>query len=264
MVKKPTGTLGPNKVTVQPDGIIAHSFEKIAFPKEKNAVEEVIVSNFISSMNDLMSQSRMKWFMSEPIQNSENDFDFTITLPNGSKAWLELMEIAPLELFGGYDKVPGKYKPYDLAKIITSMIMKKAVRYSGSIGKELHLLTYITHWAFTPSESLINLLRVFIAQERHPFAGVYLYSPLELGVGTGKVLALGDANLHAGFNPEEYKDNTVINLDPTKFQLVQGSVDSSPAKPMLLVVDGEQKNVHERNVSLSCESDHRTTKIKGL
>lgn len=216
-------------MTAQPDGTARHSFEKIDFPKEKDAVEVLMVSDFISSMDNLMSQNGMKWFMSEPIQNSENDFDFTVTLPDGSKAWLELMEIAPLKLFGGYNKVPGKYKPYDLAKIITAMIMKKAVRYSGSIGRELHLLTYITHWGFTPSESLINLVRVFLDREKHPFAGVYLYSPFEPGGGSGRVLAPIDAKLRAGFNPEEYKDNTVINLDPTKFQLVQGPGGPSPA-----------------------------------
>lgn len=223
MAKKPTGILGPNKLTVETDGTVSHSFEKIVFPKEKDVVEVLMVSDFISSMNMLMSQSRMKWFMSEPVQNSENDFDFTITLPNGNKAWLELMEIAPLELFGAYDKVPAEYKPYDLAKIITAMIMKKAVRYSGRIGRELHLLTYITHWGFTPSESLINLVRVFLDREKHSFDGVYLYSPIEPGTGSGSVLAPIDDNLRKEFDPENYKHNTVINADPTKFQLVQGS-----------------------------------------
>ncbi len=56
MAKKPTGILGSNKLTVKTDGTVSHSLEKIVFPKEKDAVEVLIVSDFISSMNMLMSQ----------------------------------------------------------------------------------------------------------------------------------------------------------------------------------------------------------------
>lgn len=125
---KPTGTIGPNRVSVQADGRIEHTFERIEFSKKKDEVEVMITHDFIASMNQLMAPSGMTWFMSNPVQNPENDFDFTITLPDGHPAWLELMEIAPLELFGGFEKVPASYKPYDLAEIIVGMIRKKGPR----------------------------------------------------------------------------------------------------------------------------------------
>lgn len=129
------------------------------------------------------------------------------------------MEIAPLALFGGYHKVPAKYKPYELAKIISGMIMKKAVHYPSVSGRELHLLTYITHWGFTPSESLIHLVRAFLMREKHPFTGIYIYSPMEPGHGDGRVLAPVDPAHYASFNPDLMKDNEVLNLDPTKWQV---------------------------------------------
>ena len=216
---KPTGTLGINKVIVQENGTVAHSFEKIIFSKTKDEIEAMMVDSFISSMNALMLPHGIEWFMSNPVPNIENDFDFTVTLPNGNKAWLELMEIAPLHLFGGYEKVPPKYKPYELAQIILEMIMKKAVRYSGAINRELHLLTYITHWGFIPSKSIIELLQYFLGHQKHPFNGIYLFMPIEQGVGDGRVIFPIDSQQMIGFDPALYKENEVINLDPTKWSL---------------------------------------------
>lgn len=56
-------------------------------------------------------------------------------------------------------------------------------------------------------------------KEAHPFAGVYLYSPIEPGFGHGRVLAPVDASQFASFTPEALRDNLVVNADPTKMQL---------------------------------------------
>lgn len=145
MAKKPAGTLGVNRVDMGPDGTPSHTFERFPFPSEKEAIEVMMARDFIESMHRQMASFGVPWIMSDPWQNSQDDFDFTISLPNNRTASLELMEIAPLELFGGYNGVPPDYKPYDLAQVINAMIMKKAVKYSGQLGQELHLLTYITH-----------------------------------------------------------------------------------------------------------------------
>ncbi len=41
--------------------------------------------------------------------------------------------------------------------------------------------------------------------------------------GSGLTLATIDANLLAEFDAENLLDNMLINLDPTKYQLVQGA-----------------------------------------
>lgn len=44
----------------------------------------------------------------------------------------------------------------------------------------------------------------------------------EMPQGSGHVLARIDTNFLAEFDAENYKDNAMINLDPAKFQLLQG------------------------------------------
>jgi hypothetical protein len=56
-------------------------------------------------------------------------------------------------------------------------------RYSAHIGRSLFLLTYITHWGFTSSESAVALLRYFLAKDKHPFTAIFLYSPIQKGFG---------------------------------------------------------------------------------
>lgn len=218
---KPTGDIGPTRATVVEGGNVEIAFEKIAFPKSKDEVESFIVQDFLASVGKALGPHRETFILGNPTKNAENDFDFNVESKHGP-AFLELMEIAPLELFGGgYNKVPPKYKPYDLAQIVVAKILGKAKRYSGDIGRPLFLLAYITHWGFTPSESTVALLRYFLAQEKHPFNAVFLYSPIEKGFGDARCLCPVPPELIAGVKPEQLKDNEVLNLDPAKWQVVK-------------------------------------------
>lgn len=217
---KPTGDIGFTRAIVVEGGRVEVSFEKIAFPTSKDEVEGFIVQDFLSSMNAALAPHGETFIFGGPTKNIENDFDFNVQSKHGP-AYLELMEIAPLELFGGYSKVPPKYKPYDLAQITVKKILGKAKHYSGQIGRPLFLLTYITHWGFTPSESTVGLLRCFLAKEKHLFNAIFLYSPMEKGVGNPRWLWPVPPELIAGLNPDQFKDNEVLNLDPAKWQAVQ-------------------------------------------
>lgn len=223
---KPTGDIGFTRTTVVEGGKVGVTFEKIAFPTSKDEVESLIVSDFLASTNAALAPNGETFIFDSPTKNSENDFDFNVQSRHGP-AYLELMEIAPLELFGGYGSVPPKYKPYDLAQIVAKKILGKAKRYSGQIGRPLFLLTYITHWGFTLSESTVGLARCFLAQERHPFNAIFLYAPIEKGFGDPKWLWPVPPELIAGINPDQFKETEVLNLDPTKWQVVtSGSYQS--------------------------------------
>jgi hypothetical protein len=220
-MKKPTGDIGPTQATVVEGGSVEVTFEKIVFPKSKDEIESLIVQDFLASVSKALATHGETFIFCNPTKNRENDFDFNVDSKHGP-AFLELMEIAPLELFGGgYDKVPSKFKPYDLAQIVVTKVLKKATRYSGNIGLPLFLLTYTTHWGFTPSESTVALLRYFLAQQKLPFNAVFLYSPIEKGFGDARWLFPVPPELNAGINPEQLRDNEVLNLDPAKWQVVK-------------------------------------------
>jgi hypothetical protein len=93
---KPTGTVGPIRMSSNPDGSIAASFLKIPFAPQKDEVEREMVDRFIASVNKLVDPTGNRSAFSQPTQNEENDFDFTFLTPKGL-AYLELMEIAPLK-----------------------------------------------------------------------------------------------------------------------------------------------------------------------
>src|ERR1700722_15433662 len=133
-MKKPVGISGPCKLKVQLDGSPKCSFNPIKWPGTKAEAERAIVDRFIGSMNRRLSRSGEKFFLSDPLQNAENGFDFTIRSPKGM-ASLELMEIAPLK--GPYEQAPSIYKVEELAHVIFQCILKKSTRYPRSNDKEL-------------------------------------------------------------------------------------------------------------------------------
>ena len=74
-MKKPTGKIGPFRVSVDDQGDIVGSHKKISFPKTKNGIEEYIVGRFIFSANEELSKSGEKFFLSNPSKNEIDDFD---------------------------------------------------------------------------------------------------------------------------------------------------------------------------------------------
>ena len=99
---KPSGTSGIFRVAFGDDGTVVAGFEGIAFPAEKADLELKMATAFIDSMNCRMAESGETFFLGNPHQNVENDFDFTVACRDRD-ADLELMEVAILR--GPYETV---------------------------------------------------------------------------------------------------------------------------------------------------------------
>jgi hypothetical protein len=154
---------------------------------------------------------------SKPHPNPEQDFDFTVTGPDGP-AYLELMEIAPLDMFGTtFDKAPPLYNGYDLAQNIALKILGKSSRYSDPTPKALYLLAYVTHWSFSLSETVVRLVQHELARSPHKFRGVFSFQLLSEDQGLVYRLWPVPPDLLRGFDPEQFKDHKVLNLDYAKF-----------------------------------------------
>jgi hypothetical protein len=214
---KPTGTIGFFRAQVGSNGDVVGSFEKIAFSEEKAAVEVQMVDRFIASMNIHLGKSGDRFFLENPSSNRENDFDFTVSTPHGP-AYLELMEIAPLA--GPYGEAPSIYKSYDLATTILSGVLEKSNRYPKDAGRPLFLLLYVTHWAFALSDMTIACLRSWLKAQPTIFRAIFTYEPIDENEGEPHWLFPMPPELIGSFDPEQFRDNVCLNLNPQKWQVV--------------------------------------------
>ena len=112
-----------------------------------------------------------------PIQNSENNHDFTLSTPSGPKP-LELMESSPLEQLGTtYDDAPASYSNGEFADMIWENIQKKSHRYTSGVN----ILIYPTDGKLQLTENVCNLLAFRLSKEQHQLASVTYTSALPEG-----------------------------------------------------------------------------------
>jgi hypothetical protein len=218
--EKRRGEIGPIKMTTGSTGVSA-IWEKIALPKGKAELEQFYADRFVAALN---KQKLLPDMVIKNIrQNPENSLDFTLETSKGEK-WLELMEIAPFEFFSvSPAEVPTSYKPYDVGQFLHGKIMKKSSSYQSS---NIFLLLYLTDWRFQPSETVIALLQFWCNRESHSFEAIFCYMSLTDAEGHLWLIAPTPTQFWDAFDPEAYRENKTVNLDPTKWQV--GGVTRRP------------------------------------
>jgi hypothetical protein len=186
-------------------------FRKLDFPRTKDTIEAFIVRGYLSA-------AQKKGLLPSTVevsQNKQDDFDFLLRFASGTKKYLELMELAPLEqVQGAYEAASASYKPYDFARYIMTKIMRKSERYKTSAGDGIFLLTYITDWRFDPSETLLALLQYWSLQEEHCFEAIHCYSPIMADNGIVRRLYPTPREFWKAFDPEACRDSVTHNLNP--------------------------------------------------
>lgn len=215
---KPTGVSGFFQVQIDAHGHVIGSFEQIAFSAKKAEVEKHMAERFIVSMNKHLEKTGGHFFLADPRNNEEDDFDFTVSTPNGP-AYLELMEIAPMT--GPYDSVPAKYKPYDFGQTIFSGILEKSAHYPKNVGRDIFLLLYITHWSFALSDRTLACLRYWLKAQPTVFRAIFTYEPLDSDEGRPHWLFPVPPELIGSFDPEQVRENVCLNLSPQKWEIVR-------------------------------------------
>lgn len=212
--KRRRGEIGPIKVTDSPTGASA-DWQKIELPERKPEVEQHFANRFAATYNSdpLLSGLVIRGLQ----QNPEDALDFTLFTSAGDK-WLELMEIAPFEFFGlPPDQAPNEHKPYDLAQFVHKKMMQKSRKYRSARPGNLFLLLYLTDWRFLPSETAITLLQYWCNRKDHSFEAIFFYMPFTATEGHLKLIAPTPADYWKQFDPEVYRENKTINLDPSKW-----------------------------------------------
>jgi hypothetical protein len=205
---KPTGETGPTLISFGPQGVKSE-FQQLAFPKQKEAVEALIIQGFLRTAGALLP-----FHIESCTPNQQDDFDFSLTTSAGPKN-VELAEVALLDnQTPSYRAAPASYKPYDFAQRVLDLILSKSAHYAQRPPTGLHLLLYITHWAFIPSESALKLLQFWTLKRAHGFEGVYWYAPIASQDGIPFLIYPTPSEQWSTFDPESFRSSEVHNLNP--------------------------------------------------
>jgi len=216
--RKPTGSIGPFEVHCDGTRLEVQS-RFVQFPQTKEEIENLIVQGFAA-------QARREGILPNPIRIQRNridDFDFTLETSHSSR-YLELMEVAPLELTGGsHHATSGTFRPYDLARGAMDKLQRKSIRYAGvARNTGIVLVLYITHWTFTPNDTATMLLQYWCYREPHCFEEIFFYRPHDETCGMLSVLhptPMEHWQQWADFDPESCRDDIVHNLMPAAVRI---------------------------------------------
>src|SRR4051812_1734477 len=92
-------------------------------PDQKDQIEMAILRQALDAAS--AQQIELYDLQEEPIQNAENDFDFTLRTPAGNE-FLDLVEFVAA---GGYTKAPSRYNVGDMAERLFDLVRMKARKY---------------------------------------------------------------------------------------------------------------------------------------
>jgi hypothetical protein len=152
------------------------------------------------------------------VPNRENSLDFCLKTTLGDK-WLELMAIRPIEFFRvPPEQAPPDYNAYDVAKFIHGKIMEKSRKYRSQKPGNLFLLLYLDDWRFQPSPTMRVLLQYSCNRKAHSFEAIFYYQPSDANNGHLWPIAPTPRENWKNFEPENYRQIAVLNLDPSKWQ----------------------------------------------
>jgi hypothetical protein len=166
--KKPTGNLSVYKMTENGKEEI-----KIEFPIVKNEQEIKLVNLFLKLIK---TNELIDYPCDDYEQNNEQDLDFTI-INQGVKSLLELTELIPGNLKGGYNSVNPLVNQDELAKRLIDIINKKSQNYIG-INTPIDLLVYVTDNNSNFSIEAEKSLKIYLKQSKHSFRHIFYFIPM--------------------------------------------------------------------------------------
>lgn len=169
--RKPQGTSGPISL-----GGGGANWNIIAFPETKEERERLIAKLFVGGFGNwvaMESEPSLAPF-GEPIQNAENDLDFTISTSEGPML-MELAEFAPLKaLMTTFQAAPKSMHPTVKAPLALDLIAEKSAHQGGA---NRFLVVYATEHGFWLDPITIEILRRRLVELPPKFERVYWVSP---------------------------------------------------------------------------------------
>lgn len=170
MTDKPQGRDGPVKIG---DG--GAEWIVTTLPGNKAEREKLVADLFVKGFQQWVateSQPSLKPF-GAPVQNDENDLDFTVPTSLGNML-MELAEFAPLAEHGPkFDSAPASVPPKEKAALATALVEKKSAHQGGA---NRFLVLYVTEQGFWLDPFTIEWMRRSLAAKPPAFERVYYVS----------------------------------------------------------------------------------------
>ena len=211
--RKPTGDIGPVGVRVGQEAV-KFGWDRIRFTSAKDEIELFVVQKFI----DAGLKAGFSFINVE--QNKENHFDFTLVLPGGV-VYMDLVELIYADEVGNpYTSNNITIMTRDYALQIYETIGKKSKKYSNSGSTPIHLLTYITHWRFLPSEAVIRLVQYMLRGKGMIFEIIFFLAPTNNDHADLRIFFPSLDENFVDFDASELDNHFYLNLNPAKFELV--------------------------------------------
>jgi hypothetical protein len=210
--RKPTGEHPSIAFGPDVDGLRISS---LTFPSSKEEVERFVALPFAANA------SVKGWFpfklLAAPEQNPTDDFDFTLHTDRGRK-YLELMEIHLRDVVQEMPSGQYSYEPYAVAQLIYERIQAKSTKYQGATSCGIVLLTYVTHWEFCLADVVYWLLAYWMRDRPPIFEQVFDVNFLDESAFESRCLYPANKDF-SSFEPEKYRENTTILLNPRRWNL---------------------------------------------
>lgn len=168
--RKPTGSIGP--ISIYSCGDVR--FDRVQFPADKAEVENYLVELTLRALKE----ANLDPWGAVPQRNPEQHFDFTIPSANGV-AYLDVMEIAPLDGRGGFQNAALDYHHGEMADWVWAKITQKAQKYGLPRELAIHLLLYSTDLAFRLSSGVLDLLSYYCSVTDRGFRSILYAVPEE-------------------------------------------------------------------------------------
>lgn len=144
-------------------------------PEHKTSIETLVATKFAVDARDYDLPAQI---LSDPIQNEENDIDFTIETNLGQMG-LELVEYAPVGKAGFSGHKPTDFNPVDRGREVIGLIAKKNMRYQHyKKFPHLMLLVYVTDNAWALDQFTLSAIQFLARTENHVFDFITYYKPM--------------------------------------------------------------------------------------
>lgn len=211
--RKPIGSIGPVSISDE-DGV---TFDRVEFPGTKDEVESFVVELTIRSFQEGHNNP---WGV-KPERNPESHFDFTLPTSEAIQ-YLDLMEVAPLEGTGGYQRASLEHNHGELADWVWNKITQKAQHYGLPRKEDVHLLLYSTDVAFRLSEPILEILSYYCVKVDRGFKSILYSVPENKETAFTYLVHPRSPEEFRGFNLRAKRERKSLVGDLTSFSAVDG------------------------------------------